>query len=233
MGAQWKHKGRVGAAAEKGKLFTKLSKEIMIAAKSGADPAGNPRLYRAIEAAKKASMPRDTLERAVKRGAGLLDEGVQYETVNYEGFTPHKVPVIVECLTENKNRTAGNIRGLFRKGQLASAGAVSWDFQHLGFIEASPKDASVDAETAAIEAGAQDFEAADEGSTRFFTDPTDVDAVSKALTAAGWTVTTAKLGWRAKNPVSISDPAQLAEVEAFLSDLDDDDDVQDVYVGLA
>jgi YebC/PmpR family DNA-binding regulatory protein len=230
MGAQWKQKGREAGAAAKGKLFGKLVKEITVAAKSGADPAGNPRLFRAIEAAKKASMPRDTLDRAVKRGAGLDNDSVQYETVTYEGFTPHRVPVIVECLTENKNRTAGNVRILFRKGQLASAGAVSWDFAHLGFIEATPPKKDMDIETAAIEAGAQDFETSEDGA-RFFTDPTDVDIVSKALASAGWVVTSAKLGYRAKNPVAVDDAAR-AEVEAFLSDLDDDDDVQDIYVGL-
>jgi transcriptional/translational regulatory protein YebC/TACO1 len=150
--------------------------------------------------------------------------------VTYEGFTPHRVPVIVECLTENKNRTAGNVRILFRKGQLASAGAVSWDFAHLGFIEATPPKKDMDIETAAIEAGAQDFETSEDGA-RFFTDPTDVDIVSKALASAGWVVTSAKLGYRAKNPVAVDDAAR-AEVEAFLSDLDDDDDVQDIYVGL-
>ena len=93
MGAQWKHKGRTDNAAAKGRVISKLAKEIMIAAKAGADPESNPRLRTAIEAAKRASMTRDTLERAIKKGAGLLDEKVIYETVTYEGFTPHKVPV--------------------------------------------------------------------------------------------------------------------------------------------
>ena len=95
MGAQWKAKGRAAGADAKGRLFTKLSKEIMIAARGGADPASNPRLRMAVEAARKASMTRDTLERAIKKGAGLLDDGAQYETVTYEGYAPHQVPVIV------------------------------------------------------------------------------------------------------------------------------------------
>ncbi len=231
MGAQWKQKGRVAAADAKGRIFTKLAKEIMIAARGGADPDMNSRLRLAIETAKKASMPRDTLERAVKKGAGLLDENVNYETVVYEGFAPHRVPVIVECLTENKNRTATNVRVLFRKGQLGNSGSVSWDFHHLGMIEATPPGA-VDAEEAAIEAGAQDVEAADEGSFRFYTDTVDLDAVNRALTKLGWTVTEARLGWRPKNPVSL-EPAALAEVEAFLAALDEDDDVQNIYPGLA
>jgi len=232
MGAQWKHKVRVDAANAKGRVFTKLAKEIIVAAKSGADPHMNPRLRMAVDAAKKASMPKDTLERAIKKGAGLLDEHVSYDTVTYEGFAPHRVPVIVECLTDNKNRTATNIRLLFRKGQLATTGAVSWDFAHLGFIEATGGPDLPDAETAAIEAGAQDFEPAEEGAFRFYTDPTDLDVVSRALSGLGWTVSSAKLGWRAKNPVAVDDTAR-SEVISFLEAIDEDDDVQEIYVGLA
>lgn len=232
MGAQWKQKGRTEHAAAKGRLFTKLVKELIVASKAGGpDPATNPRLRMAVEQAKKASMPRDTLERAIKRGAGLLDEPVNYETVTYEGFAPHQVPVIVECLTENKNRTATNIRMLFRKGQLASSGAVSWDFNRLGIIEASPPEGGTDAETAAIEAGAQDLEAAEEGATRFLTNPTEVDTVGKALTGQGWTVSAQSLAWVAKNPVQLEGEAR-AEVESFLEAIDADDDVQNIYVGL-
>src|SRR6516225_1019943 len=104
MGAQWKQKGREASANAKGRIFTKLAKEIMVAARNGADPSMNPRLRMAVDAAKKASMTKDTLERAIKKGAGLLDEPVNYETVTFEGFAPHKVPVIVECLTDNRNR---------------------------------------------------------------------------------------------------------------------------------
>jgi YebC/PmpR family DNA-binding regulatory protein len=232
MGAQWKHKGRTEHAAAKGRLFTKLVKELIIAAKAGgAEVGSNPRLRLAVEQAKKASMPRDTLERAIKRGAGLLDEPVNYELVTYEGFAPHQVPVIVECLTENKNRTATNIRVLFRKGQIATAGAVSWDFNRLGVIEASPPEGGADAEAAAIEAGAQDLEPGDEGSTRFLTAPTELDAVSRALSGQGWTVSAQNLAWVAKNPVHL-EGEQRAEVESFLEAMDEDDDVQNIYVGL-
>jgi YebC/PmpR family DNA-binding regulatory protein len=231
MGAQWKHKGRTEHAAAKGRLFTKLVKELIVAAKAGGpEPSSNPRLRMAVDAAKKASMPRDTLERAIKKGAGLLDEPVNYELVTYEGFAPHQVPVIVECLTENKNRTATNIRILFRKGQLASSGAVSWDFNRLGVIEATPPSGA-DAETAAIEAGAQDLEAGEEGATRFLTAPADLDAVSRALTGLGWTVSSQNLAWIAKNPVHLEGEART-EVEAFLEAMDEDDDVQNIYVGL-
>ena len=231
MGAQWKHKGRTESAAAKGKLFTKLVKELMISAKGGADPNMNPRLRMAVDAAKKASMPKDTLERAIKKGAGLLDEQVHYESVTYEGFAPHQVPVIVECLTDNKTRTAANVRHLFRKGQMAASGAVSWDFSHVGSVEATPPAPGTDAEAAAIEAGAQDLEPAEEGATRFFTAPTDLDHVAKALTAAGWKVHASQLVWLAKNPVHLEGDAR-SEVEAFLADLDEDDDVQHLFVGL-
>lgn len=232
MGAQWKHKGRTQAADAKGKLFTKLSKEISVAAKNGGpDPEKNPRLRMAIDQARKASMTRDTLERAIKKGAGLLDEPVNYETVTYEGFAPHQVPVIVECLTENRARTATNVRVLFRKGQLAAAGAVSWDFKRAGTVEASPPEGGADAETAAIEAGAQEVEAGEEGAWRFVTEPADLDGVSKALAAAGWKVSAAHLAWLPKNPVALDD-AKRAEVEEFLAEMDEDEDVQFIFVGL-
>ena len=231
MGAQWKTAIKVATAAAKGKVFSKLAKEIMIAARGGPDPAMNARLRAAVEAAKKQSMPRDNIERAIKKGAGLLDETVSYETVTYEGFAPHRVPVIVECLTDNKNRTATNIRMLFRKGQLGTSGSVSWDFAHVGLVDATPPEGA-DPEEAAIEAGAQDFESDGEGGFRFYTEPTDLDAVSKALSARGWTVATMRLGWKAKNPQKLDDAAARAEVEQFLHEIDDDDDVQHIYVGL-
>ena len=232
MGAQWKAKHKEAAANAKGKLFGRLVKEIMVAARNGADPEMNAKLRLAIHQAKKLSMPKDTLDRAIKKGAGLSGEVVNFERPMYEGFAPHRVPVIVECLTDNVNRTVAEIRVLFRKGQLGTSGSVAWDFDHVGLIEASP-EGDADAELAAIEAGAQDFEAADEdGSTLFITDPTDLDSVSRALPEHGFIVDSAKLGYRAKNPVSVSG-AELDEVLAFLEALDNHDDVQNVYVGLA
>jgi YebC/PmpR family DNA-binding regulatory protein len=228
MGAQWKQKGKEASANAKGRIFNKLVREIIIAAKAGPDPALNSRLRVAVEAAKKASMPRETLERAVKRGAGLLDEGQAFETVVYEGFAPHQVPVVVECLTDNKNRTATNIRHHFRKGQMSP---VTWDFTHVGLLEAMPP-AGADPEEAAIEAGAQDFESDGEGGFRFFTEPSDLDAVAKALGTREWSVSSMRIGWRPKNPVKITDEAARTEVEQFLSTIDEDDDVQHIYVGL-
>jgi YebC/PmpR family DNA-binding regulatory protein len=234
MGAQWKAKHRETAANAKGKIMGKLAKEIQIAAKSGADPDMNPRLRLAVEQAKKASMTRETLERAIRKGAGLDGDAVQYTAVTYEGYAPHQVPLIVECQTDNVNRTVAQIRVLFRKGQLGASGSVAWDFNHVGLIEATPNGAA-DPEEAAIEAGAQDFEAGEEeGSTLFITDTTDLDAVQKALPEQGFTVTSAKIGYTPKNPVSAASLSAeaLAEVEAFLEAIDENEDVQNVYVGL-
>ena len=234
MGAQWKARHKEVAANAKGKIFGKLAKEIMVAAKGGADPGSNSRLRLVVEQAKKASMPKDTLDRAIKKGAGLLDGGAQLERLVYEGFAPHRVPVIVECLSDNINRTKSNINVLFRKGQLGAEGSVSWDFSYVGMIEATPDSKDADPEVAAIEAGAQDFEPADEeGMALFITDTTDLDAVCKALPAQGYTVVSAKLGYRPKNPVSLANDTERAEVEEFLEAMDSDDDVQNVYVGLA
>lgn len=231
MGAQWKAKGRAAAADAKGKLFGRLAKEIMIAARGGADPAMNSKLRLVVEQARKISMPKDTVERAIKKGAGIGADAVQFERVMYEGFAPHQVPVMVECLTDNLNRTASEIRVLFRKGQLSP---VAWDFDHLGMIEAEPTTAGADPEAAAIEAGAQDLEPAEDGHTLFFTSPTDVDLVSRALPDHGFTVISAKQGYKSKNPVDTSgwDDAKREEVESFLAALDAHDDVQTVYAGL-
>lgn len=235
MGAQWKAKGKELAANARGRLFGKLAKEIMVAARNGADPASNARLRLVVEQARKVSMPKDTLERAIKKGAGLTGDTVHFEHVIYEGFAPHRVPLMVECLTDNLNRTASEIRVLFRKGHLGTSGSVSWDFDHVGMIEAEPLAAGADPELAAIEAGAQDFEPGhEEGTTMFLTDHADLDIVSRALPAQGFTVLSAKLGYKAKNPVSPStlSAGELEEVEAFLAAIDANDDVQNIFVGL-
>ncbi len=228
MGKQWKAKHREAAANAKGKVFGKLSKEISIAAKNGADPDLNPRLRLLVEQARKASMPRETLERALKKSAG--GDSANYEHLVFEGFAPHRVPVIVEALTDNINRTGPEMRVLFRKGLLGASGSVAWEFDHMGMIEAV-SSSGADPEVAAIEAGAQDFEIEEEGAL-FYTDPTDLDLVCKALPEHGFTVQSAKLGYRPKNPVKL-DEAQLQEVEAFLEALDGHDDVQNVYVALS
>src|SRR6266446_4475334 len=238
MGAQWKQKGREASALKRGQLFGKLAKEIVVAAKiGGADPDLNARLFVAVEAAKKHSVPRDTIERAIKKGAGLTGEQINYELITYEGFAPHKVPVIVECLTDNRNRTAPDIRLLFKAGQLGAMGSVAWMFNHVGLVEAHHADAKQDLETVAIEAGAQNVESsADEVpaghiGARFYCDRADLDSVSKFLTKAGWTVTTSEMSYVAKNTVEVPE-AQKPDVVAFLDAIDEHDDVHRVYTAM-
>lgn len=239
MGAQWKVAGKAAKSNAMGAIFSKLAKEISVAAKlGGPDPGTNPRLRAAVEAAKKNSMPRDTIERNIKKGAGLLDEKVTYETLTFEGFAPHKVPVIIEALTDNKNRTNSDMRVLFRKAQLGNSGSVAYMFDRLGMIEATHAEMK-DIEEAAIEAGAQNVEPMDpsdlgkEGKVGalFFTEITDLNAVSNALSAAGWKVTTSELGFKPKNYVELS-PEQMKEVSEFLQSIDDNDDVHRVYAAV-
>ena len=239
MGAQWKQAGREASAQKKGQMTAKLVREIMVAAKlGGPDPDLNPRLYVAIEKAKKASVYRDTIERAVKKGSGQLDEKIAFETVVYEGFAPHKVPVVVECLTDNRNRTAPEIRNLFKAGSLGQPGSVAFFFNHLGVVEATHTDMNRDAEGDAIEAGAQEVESLEAEDTpegtkgaRFLTEIKDLDGVSKALKAAGWNVIASEIRYVAKSFTEVS-PAARKEVESFLNALDDHDDVHRVYTAL-
>lgn len=238
MGAQWKQKGREIAALKRGQHFGKLVKEIQVAAKlGGPHPEGNARLAAAINAAKKQSVPADTIERAIKKGAGLLDDAITYENVTYEGFAPHKVPVIVECLTDNRNRTAPEMRVLFKKGQFGSSGSVTFLFNHMGVVEATHAGKGMDLEEVAIEAGAQEVEPMDdevpEGHTgaRFICNRTDLDAVAKCLSAAGWSVTASEMSYIAKSYVDLGE-AERAEVQDFLHAIDEHDDVHRVYAAI-
>jgi YebC/PmpR family DNA-binding regulatory protein len=239
MGAQWKQAGREANAQKKGQMVVKLVREIMVAAKlGGPDPNLNARLAAAVEKARKASVYRDTIERAIKKGAGLDEDKVVYELVTYEGFAPHKVPVVVECLTDNRNRTAPEIRNLFKVGALGQPGSVAFFFNHSGVVEATHTDPNRDAEGDAIEAGAQEIEPLEaeevpEGhkGARFLTEMKDLDAVSKALKAAGWTVTASEIRYIAKNFTDL-DEAARKEVVDFLNKLDDHEDVHHVYAAL-
>lgn len=239
MGAQWKQAGREANAQKKGQMVVKLVREIMVAAKlGGPDPELNARLAAAVEKARKASVYRDTIERAIKKGAGLTDEKIEYELVTYEGFAPHKVPVVVECLTDNRNRTAPEIRHLFRSGSLGQPGSVAFFFNHLGVVEATHEDAGRDAEADAIEAGAQEVELMEVSEATggakaacFLTEIKDLDAVSKALKAAGWKILASEIRYLAKSFPELTE-AQRKEVVEFLDTLDDHDDVHHVYAAL-
>ena len=220
-------------------MVVKLVREIMVAARlGGPDPELNARLSAALEKARKSSVTRDTIERAIKKGAGLTEEKVHFEMVTYEGFAPHKVPIVVECLTDNRNRTAPEIRNLFKAGSLGQPGSVSFFFNHLGVVEATHTDPHRDAEADAIEAGAQEVEPLEaeevppgQKGARFLTEIRDLDAVSKSLKSAGWKVLASEIRYLAKNFPELSEAARK-EVVDFLNALDDHDDGQRVYAAL-
>ena len=243
MGRQWLHAKRAIVNLKKGQVVGKLVKEITVAAKlGGGDPAGNARLFAALEKARKASVTRDVIERAIAKGAGTGGDKTSLDHVVYEGYAPHKVPVIVEVYTDNQQRTAPEIRVLFgKKGVLGAAHSNKFLFDHVGLVEAHTTAAGVDLEAAAIEAGANDFsplthaenDDIPEGATgaRFVTDRTGVHAVSVWLKEHGWNVVTAELGYLPKQFPELDDTAR-AEVGEFLHDLSEHDDVQRVWAAV-
>ena len=183
MGKSWKNAGKTENAQKKGQIFTKVAREIAVASKTGGpDPAMNARLRMAIDAAKKVSCPNDTIERAIKKGAGLLDDGKIIEELTYEGYAPHGVGVIVECQTDNKHRTAPEMRSVFKKhgGNMGETGSVAWMFTRIGEIEAH-RDGKFDIDEEAIEAGADDVHKNDDGTYVFYCALESLDAVTKAL----------------------------------------------------
>lgn len=239
MGAQWKQAGREANAQKKGQIVAKIVREIMVAAKLGdPNPDLNARLAAAVEKARKNSVTRDTIERAIKKGSGQSDEAVNFELVTYEGFAPHKVPVIVECLTDNRNRTAPEIRNLFRAGSLGQPGSVAFFFDHLGVVEATHSDGARDVEADAIEAGAQNVEPLEaehvpdgHAGARFLTETRDLAVISKWLAQAGWKILASELRYVARSFSELNE-VQLKEVAAFLDALDDHGDVHHVYAAL-
>src|SRR5450631_3128292 len=245
MGRQWLHAKREVAGLKKGQLVGKLVKEIMVAAKlGGAEPSANPRLAAVVDKARKASVTRDVIERAMKKGAGIGDDKLVMEHVVFEGYAPHKVPVIVEILTDNNNRTAPEIRVLFKKGgQLGTPGSNKFLFDHVGLVEAHHADAEADAdiEAAAIEAGAQNVEPlsheenddipAGTVGARFISERSDLHAVSQWLAANGWTVITSELGYLPKSFPELTDE-ERARAGEFLQTLEDHDDVHRVWAAI-
>ena len=242
MGRQWLHAKRAIVNLKKGQTVGKLVKEITVAAKlGGADLGGNARLFAVVEKARKASVTRDVIERAIAKGAGTGSDKSALEHVIFEGYAPHKVPVIVEVYTDNHQRTAPDIRQLFRRGILGHAGSNKFLFEHVGLVEAHHADLAIDREAAAIEASANDFEAIShaqnddipEGATgaRFHTDRTQVHAATVWLGANGWTVVTSEIGYVAKTFPELTDEHR-AEVGEFLQELEDHDDVQRVWAAV-
>lgn len=242
MGRQWLHDKKAVASLKKSQATSKLVKEIMVAAKlGGPDPDLNARLFAACEKARKESVSREAIERAIKKGAGIGDEKVVMESVTFEGFAPHRVPVIVEAVTDNNNRTSSEIKVLFRKGTLGTSGSVKFMFEHVGLVEAHTADAATDPEEAAIEAGANEVEPLthlenddipeDRRGARFITERTATAEVSRWLATHGWTVVTSELGFLPKDKPPLDD-AQRAEVGEFLQSLDDHDDVTRVWAAV-
>ncbi|MCX6957124.1 MAG: YebC/PmpR family DNA-binding transcriptional regulator [Verrucomicrobiae bacterium] len=242
MGRQWLLAKREVSSLRKSKTTGKFVREITIAARhGGADPASNARLAAAIDKAKRESVSRDVIERAIQKGSGTGDDKTSLEHVVFEGYAPHKVPVIVEVFTDNNNRTAPEIRVLFRDAQLGNPGSNKFLFDHVGLVEAYTTDLAADLEEAAIEAGANDVEKltheqnddipADAAGARFITDRAATHAVSKWLSEHGWKVTTSEIGYLAKSFPTLSE-AQLGEAGAFLQSLEDHDDVHRVWAAV-
>jgi YebC/PmpR family DNA-binding regulatory protein len=226
-------KHRKGAAdARRGKLFSKLSRAIMVAAKEGgADPDTNLALQNAIEKARSYSMPKDNIERAIAKGAGEAGDGSGFETVVYEGYGPEGVAVLIEALTDNRNRTASEVRHLFSKhgGNLGATGAVAWQFERRGVVLVTAEGADEDELVlAAADAGADDVER-DGSIYQVSSAPEQLADVRESLAAAGFDIESAGLSMIPKTTVEIADEAVARKVVRLVEGLEDADDVQDVY----
>jgi YebC/PmpR family DNA-binding regulatory protein len=226
-----KHK-KGAADAKRGQLFSKLSRAIIVAARDGGpDPDGNSALATAIQKARDSSMPKENIERAIARGSGAGLDGQAYEQITYEGYGPEGVAVLVEALTDNRNRTSAEVRHLFAKhdGNLGTSGSVAWLFERRGvaLVDADRADED-DVMLAAAEGGADDV--AQEGSTFQVTSaPEDLPAVREALEAAGIAVESAELTMLPKTTVEIAEEASARKLLRLMDALEDNDDVQDVY----
>ncbi len=224
-----KHK-KGAADAKRGKLFAKLIKQVEVAARpGGGDPDANPTLRTMFQKARDNSVPLDTIERAVKRGTGEL-EGVNYETITYEGYAPGGIALLIECLTDNRNRTSGDVRSTLSKngGSLAEPGAVSWQFERKGVILVPSSVEEDEVMLVALDAGAEDI--VDEGEMwRVTTPPSDLPQVREALDEAGVAVESADLAMLPTSTVEVTDVAQVKGLMKLMDLLDDLDDVQDVH----
>jgi YebC/PmpR family DNA-binding regulatory protein len=230
MGKSWKNPAMAANAAKKGAKFTKLAREIQVAAKlGGPDPAANSRLRMAIDAAREGSCPKDTIERAIKKGAGLLDDGNQIEEITYEGYGPHQVAIIIEAQTDNRNRTASEIKNIFNKngGRIGEIGSVAWMFDRVSLVEGTHPEVK-DAEEDAIEAGANEVEKVDEHTYRFYGAPEDLKTIESNLASRGWKTTTAELSYKPKNLTEIGE-TEKKEVFEFIQLLDDNDDTSRIH----
>lgn len=231
MGKGWKNPFKEAQAQKKGQLYTKMAREIAVAAKlGGADPVANARLKMAIDAAKEVSCPKDTIERAIKRGSGQLDDAAEIEELTYEGLGPSGVGFIVECQTDNRNRTVSELRNAFRKheGSLGESGSVAWMFDRVCLVVGTKQNVS-DPEEDAIECGANEVESTDSGEYLFWGDPTDLDHLRTQLQERGWTISMAELSYKMKNATPVSDAGTVATVKELEQALNDLDDTHRVY----
>jgi YebC/PmpR family DNA-binding regulatory protein len=226
-----KHK-KGAADAKRGKLFSKLSRAIIVAAREGGgDPIGNLALQNAIEKARSYSMPKDNIDRAIAKGAGTDADADAYETIVYEGYGPSGVAVLVEALTDNRNRTASDVRHLFAKndGNLGATGAVAWLFERTGLVLVDAGGVDEDELTlAAAEGGAEDIER-DESQFRITATPEDLAGVREAIEAAGFTVDSAEVTMLPKTTVEVDDESAAKKIVRLMDALEENDDVQDVY----
>jgi YebC/PmpR family DNA-binding regulatory protein len=226
-----KHK-KGAADVKRGKLFSKLSRAIIVAAKEGGgDPANNLALQNAIEKAKSYSMPKDNIDRAIAKGSGADADASSFETVVYEGYGPEGVAVIVEALTDNRNRTASDVRHLFSKhgGNLGATGAVAWQFERRGVVVVPAEGVDEDELFLAVaDAGAEDVEA-DGDMFQVTSAPDALAAVRQAIEAAGFTVDSAELSMVPKTTVAVEQESAAKSVMRLIDTLEDNDDVQDVY----
>lgn len=229
--ANIKHKKEKNDAS-RGKIFTKLGRELVVAIKEGgADPNGNSKLRDVISKCKAANMPNDTIERAIKKAAGQQD--VDYESITYEGYGPAGIAIMVDCLTDNHNRTASDVRYAFTRngGNLGTTGCVSFMFDKKGQITAEMPEEGADEEEimmTALDAGAEDVEIED-GEILVTTDPNTVNDVRDALEKAGWNITSSEVSEVPQNTVSNDDPEVASTMERLIDALEDLDDVQNVY----
>jgi YebC/PmpR family DNA-binding regulatory protein len=225
-----KHK-KGAADAKRGKLFSKLSRAIIVAAKEGGpEPANNLALQNAIEKARSYSMPKDNIERAIARGAGQDADAAAFETILYEGYGSGGVAVMVEALTDNRNRTAADVRHLFAKsdGNLGESGSVAWLFERRAIVLVDGEADEDELTLAAAEGGAEDVER--DGSTWQVTAaPEDLSAVREAIEAAGFTVDSAELTMAPKTTIEVADESQAKKILRLIDALEDNDDVQEVY----
>ena len=231
--ANIKHKKEKNDAA-KGKIFTKIGKELAVAVKEGgsADPANNSRLRDVIAKAKANNMPNDTIDRNIKKAEGDAN-AANYEHITYEGYGPNGTAIIVETLTDNKNRTASNVKNAFTKGSgnVGTPGCVSFMFDKKGQIVIDKEEYEGDADELmmqVLDAGAEDF-VEEEDSFEVLTDPDDFSAVRLAMEEAGIPMASAEVTMIPQTYVELTDPKDIANIQKTLDMLDDDDDVQDVY----